>query len=98
VRITVEGVISRAATYLAADLGSGRPELRAVSLEHSAASHPVELELDLEENAAIALELEAERRHITVDELLEFAAVYYVADMESGFAAERILERIVEEP
>jgi hypothetical protein len=90
--ITVAVVISRAASYLAADLESGRPELKALSVEHSRASHPVELELDLEVDASIALELEAGRRQVTVEELLEFAAVYYIADMESGLAAERILK------
>ena len=98
VGITVPVVISRAASYLAADLGSGRPELKALSVQHSDASRPVELELDLEVNARIALELEAEHQDITLEELLEFAAVYYIADMESGLTAERILQRPEEEP
>jgi hypothetical protein len=92
--ITMAVMVSRAASYLAADLESGRPELKALSLDHSDESHPVELELDLEDDTASALESEAARQHVTLEEMLEFAAVYYVADMESGLAAERILKRM----
>jgi hypothetical protein len=94
--ITVAVAVSRAASYLAADLESGRPELKALPLDHSGACHPVELELDLDVEAASALELEAVHRHLRLEELLEFAAVYYVADMESGLAAERILKKMGE--
>jgi hypothetical protein len=94
--ITVAVVVSRAASYLAADLESGRPELNALSMDHSSSSHSVELELDLEVDAATALELETTQRDVTLEELLEFAAVYYVAEMESGLAAERILKGMEE--
>ena len=90
-------VISRAASYLAADLGSGRPELKALSVEHSDSSRSVDLELQLAADAGSALELEAKRQNVTFEELLEFATVYYIADMESGLAAERILRRAEEE-
>jgi hypothetical protein len=89
--ITVAVLVSRAASYLAADLESGRPELKALSIDHSRASHSVELELDLEVDAATALESETAHRDVTLEELLEFAAIYYVAEMEGGLTAERIL-------
>jgi hypothetical protein len=94
--ITVAVVVSRAASYLAADLESGRPELKALSIDHSSPSHSVELELDLEVDAATALESETARHDVTLEELLEFAAVYYVAEMEGGLAAERILKGMEE--
>ena len=55
------------------------------------------MELQLAEDASSALELEAKRQSMTFEELLEFATVYYIADMESGLAAERILRRAEEE-
>ncbi len=94
--ITMSAVVSRAASYLAADLESGRPELKALSIDHSSASHSVELELDLQVDAATALESETAHHDVTLEELLEFAAVYYVAEMEGGLAAERILKGMEE--
>jgi|Tabmets5t2r1_1033131.scaffolds.fasta_scaffold25589_2 hypothetical protein len=94
--ITVALVVSRAASYLAADLESGRPELKALSVDQSDPCHPVELELNLEVDAVSALESEAVHQDVTLEELLEFAAVYYIADMESGLAAECILRRVEE--
>ena len=90
-------VISRAALYLAADLASGRPEIKALSLQQRDSSCSVDMELQLAEDASSALELEAKRQSMTFEELLEFATVYYIADMESGLAAERILRRAEEE-
>ena len=95
--ITAPVVISRAALYLAADLASGRPEIKALSLQQRDSSCSVDMELQLAEDASSALELEAKRQSITFEELLEFATVYYIADMESGLAAERILRRAEEE-
>jgi hypothetical protein len=95
--ITAPVIVSRAASYLAADLGSGRPELQALSVEHSDSSRSVDLELQLAADASRALELEAKRQSITFEELLEFATVYYIAEMESGLAAERILRRAEED-
>jgi hypothetical protein len=96
--MTMAVVVSHAAAYLAADLESGRPELKALSVEHPGVPRSVELELDLSPSACGALESEAKRQGIPWEELLEFATVYYLADIESGAAAERILRRSEEAP
>jgi hypothetical protein len=96
--MTMPVVVSHAASYLAADLESGRPELKALSVEHSGVSRSLELELELSASACSALEAEAKRQAITLEELLEFATMYYLADTESGAAAERILRWSEEVP
>lgn len=90
-------LVSRAASHFAADLESGRPELKVLSVKHWDGSHSIELEVDLATSVRSALELEGERQGITLEELLEYATVYYLADIESGLAAERILRRAEEE-
>ena len=46
--------------------------------------------LQLEGFAAEAIDEEADRLGITVDELISFSVLYYLADMDSGRIARRI--------
>ncbi len=48
------------------------------------------LTLQLEGFAAEAIDEEADRLGITVDELISFSVLYYLADMDSGRIARRI--------
>jgi hypothetical protein len=96
--VTPAEVVSRAASYLVADLGCGRPELEVLAVERSDSLRSVELELELTATTYSALELEAARQRVTFEELLEHATVYYIADVESGRATERLLRWVKGEP
>jgi hypothetical protein len=93
-RILPAEVVSRAASYLVTDLGSDRPELAVLAVGRSDNLRSVELELELPATTYSALELEAARQSVTLEELLEHATVYYIADVESGRATERNLRSV----
>jgi hypothetical protein len=92
--VTPAELVSRAAAYLVSDLGSGRPELEVLAVEGSDNLRPVEVEVDLPATTYRAIELEAARQSVTLEELLEHAKVSYIADVESGRATERILRSV----
>jgi hypothetical protein len=96
--VTPAELVSRAAAYLVSDLGSGRPELEVLAVEGSDSFRSVDLELELPATTYRAIELEAARQNVTPEELLEHATVYYLADLGSGRATERILRSVEGEP
>jgi hypothetical protein len=63
-------------------LRQGRPE------------EEVEVELEIDDSFWGRLELEAERQHVTVTQLLEHAALYYAAELDAGRLTERILDEL----
>lgn len=54
----------------------------------------VEISLSLDPELWRRLVIEADRQEISVDRLLEHAALYFAADRESGRVTERILEEL----
>jgi hypothetical protein len=49
--------------------------------------------LDFDEFGWTALQEEAERQGVSIEELLEHAALYYLSDLDSGRVAAKILKR-----
>jgi hypothetical protein len=68
--------------------GSGEPGSRATR----------ELKLELDVFARQALEEEAARLGVSVEELASFAVLYYLADSDSGRIARRPLGPTIDEP
>jgi hypothetical protein len=83
---------SRAARYYLADRGSGRLALRVPRLPRGAAEKPVSrFTVDLDESSWRELAAEAKRQDVSVSALLEHAILYFLADIDSGRAEEKML-------
>lgn len=90
---TLDDLLSCAVAYLDAELPAGRaathvPRFKPHSQGVERKVHP-ELSRDRWER----LEREAERQGVALERLLEHAALLYLADIDSGRVAERILDR-----
>jgi hypothetical protein len=87
-----EELVSRAARYYLADLGLKRPARRTPRFRREAGEPELELELDLDADEWTALRQEAKRQGVPLERLLEHAALYLLADLDSGRVAAQILE------
>jgi hypothetical protein len=88
-----EEFVSRAAQYYLADRGLKRPARRTPRFRREAgAPEELELELDLDAGAWTALRQESKRQGVSLERVLEHAALYLLADLDSGRVAARILE------
>jgi hypothetical protein len=82
----------RAIRFYLSDKGSqgpgwGYPEfLRGTSL-----GGKVDLDLSIENSLWLSLKKEAERQGVSVEQLVEHAALYYAAELDSGRVTERML-------
>ena len=83
-------LVGHAVRYYLADRDSGRPALRVPRFGRSAAAAPLELDLELDERAWEEAEAEAARQRVPLERLLEHAAMYLIADLDSGDVAARI--------
>ncbi len=63
------------------------------SPSHELASDASRLEVQLDAFSQEALRSECERMNVTPQELVEFAIAYYLADLDSGRIARRVLRR-----
>ena len=90
---TLEELLSRAAVYFDAE----RPTKRAATLvpgfSPDERGMPREVRLQLTPVRWEALESEAGRQGVPLERLLEHAALLYLADLESGRFAARIVDR-----
>lgn len=92
--LTTEELVSRAAEYYLADRGEQRAAWRVPRFRREAgAPGDVELELDLDPEVWEELRQESERQGVPVERVVEHAALYLVADLESGRVAPRLFER-----
>jgi hypothetical protein len=88
-----EKLVSRAAQYYLADRGLKRAARRTPRFRREAgAPGELELELDLDAEAWTALRQEATRQGVPLERVLEHAALYLLADLDSGRVAAQILE------
>ena len=85
-------LVGHAVDYYLADRDSGRPALRVPRFDRTATSTvaPLELDVELEDRTWEEAESEAARQRVSVERLLEHAALYLVADLDSGNVAARI--------
>ena len=83
-------LVSHAVGYYLADRDSGRPALKVPRFERSATAAPLELDVELNDRVWDEAEAEAARQRVSLERLLEHAAMYRVADLDSGDVAARI--------
>jgi hypothetical protein len=83
-------LVREAAVYYLSDSGSNRPA-RSQPGFPDAADHQVPIELTLAESQWRDLEEEADEQGITLERLLEHALLYYLADLDSGQVARRLV-------
>jgi hypothetical protein len=100
-RATLEGEASRysvapgelvgnAVKYYLADLDSARPALKVPRFARTASSPELDVEVNLDDSAWDMAEAEAARQRVPLERLLEHAAMYLIADLDSGEVAARI--------
>lgn len=61
-------------------------------LRQGSPEEEIEVELEIEEALWRELRAEASRQRVTITQLLEHAALYYVAELDAGRLTERILD------
>ena len=83
-------LVSHAVGYYLADRDSGRPALRVPRFGRSATAAPLDLDVELDDRAWDEAEAEAARQRVPLERLLEHAALYLIADLDSGDVAARI--------
>jgi hypothetical protein len=83
-------LVGHAVQYFLADRDSGRPALRVPRFARADVQSPLELEVDLKDRTWEEAEAEAARQQVPLERLLEHAAMYLVADLDSGEVAAKI--------
>jgi hypothetical protein len=89
-----ESLLMLAVHYYLADGGSGRagwryPRFRTGEPRENAAT---EMPANLDEKTLTAFTQEAERQDVWVEQLLEHAVLYFIADLDAGRVTRRIYE------
>lgn len=92
-RVTAGDLVARAAAHLATELERSRQATTVPRLPLEADREARSLTLELREETARDLRLEAERQGLALERLLEHAALLYLADLDAGIVAARIAER-----
>jgi hypothetical protein len=90
---TLNDLLSRAAAYFSAEQPTSRAAMRAPGFKPGGRRIEREIRLELARDHWEALESEAGRQGIPMERLLEHASLFYIADLDSGRVAERILGR-----
>ena len=90
-QLSLEALIARAAVYFEGEIDKGRPALQLPPAASAEGRANRELELDIREGTWQRLRREASRQSADVERLLEHAALLFLADLDSGRAAERLL-------
>ena len=87
------GIVRQAALHFLAGRGRGRiaRKVPQFARDHGRAA-AIELTLDLEEADWLALEEEAERQEVSLEQLLVHATLLLLADLDSGRVAISILD------
>jgi hypothetical protein len=93
---TVEDLLSRAAAYYDAERPTRRAATRAPPFKPGGRGTPREVRPELGRECWERLEGEAERQDVALERLLEHAALLYLADIDSGRVADRVLDRAEE--
>ena len=83
-------LVSHAVEYYLADRDSGRAALRVPRFGRTPDQATVELDVDLDEHTWEEADAESQRQHVPLERLFEHAALYLVADLDSGEVAARM--------
>lgn len=90
---TPDVLLVRAIRYYLVERDSGRPGWPYSRLEgEDEAVGASVLELEVDGSAWVGFSREADRQKISTDRLLQHAALYYLADRDSGRLTQRIIE------
>lgn len=89
-RVSAGELVGNAAEYFLGDRDSGRPALKVPRFARGGATPELDVEVDLDERTWDEAEAEAARQRVPLERLLEHAAMYLIADLDSGEVAARI--------
>lgn len=90
----LEDLLALALTYYESELDSGRVAIDVPRFRRSPAGGETRaLKISIEPDSRRRLGEEAERRGVSFERLCEHASIVLLADLDSGKAAERIIER-----
>jgi hypothetical protein len=89
---TPGALLALAIRYYLAERDSGRPGWPCSPLEDEAGSEASAVELDVDRVTWEAFSLEADRQGVSTDLLLQHAALFYLADRDSGRLTQKILD------
>jgi hypothetical protein len=96
-RVSLDRLLGEAVLYYTADLPSGRPAARLPELlrgdkrAERARWRVTDVALELDQTTWRVLEEESRGRQLPLERLIEYAAFYYLADIESGRLALRLI-------
>jgi predicted DNA-binding ribbon-helix-helix protein len=88
---SVDELLASAASYFASTLPSGRAAALAPRFKLSVHGAPRQVRIELSRDRWEQLEAEAGRQSVSLERLLEHAALLYLADLDSGRVASRVL-------
>ena len=90
--IELERLVALACSYYQSELAAGRTATRVPRFGKPAAERESRtLVLELNARTLKGLEQEAERQGLPLERLVEHAAIFYLADLDAGRVAERII-------
>ncbi len=93
-RLDLAQLVAQACTYYESELEGERPATTAPRFRPPPLGRETRtLTIELSAGCLQRLEQEAERQRLALERLLEHAALLYLADLEAGRIAERIVER-----
>jgi hypothetical protein len=88
--VSTAELVGQATVYYLEDRPSGRPALRVPRFAREASAKTIDLELELDPHMWDEVEGEAKRQRVSIERLVEHAALYLMADLDSGRVATRI--------
>ena len=94
---TLDELLARAAAYFDAELPTARAAMLAPPFKPGGRGTSREIRLEVSRDCWERLQGEAERQGVSLERLLEHVALLYLADIDSGRVAERLLGRAEEE-
>jgi hypothetical protein len=89
-RVSAGELVGHAVQYYLSDRDSGRPALKVPRFARGASAPDLEVTVDLDESTWDQAGSESARQRVPLERLLEHAAMYLIADLDSGEVAARI--------
>ena len=90
---TLDDFVSRAVVYYEAELPASRIAMSAPRFKPADYGHPRDLSLRIPSGVRTRMVAEAARQDVPLEQLYEHAALMYLADIDAGRVADRVLER-----
>ena len=90
--LQLDRLVSLACAYYKSELANERMATLVPRFDQSAAERETRtLELELDAESLRLLEQEAERQELALERLIEHAAIFYLADLDAGRVATRVI-------